>query len=172
MRVRDLLICLLVVGAASVALADEKASAPPTAAISGRVLDSENGAPVSGMRVYAYHRAYKKEFRAVSDAKGRYRIPVPPGLISMGWKSENPMYEDSPSLAITEINVPKSGLKNLKISARRLQVVTGVVKDESGQPLKGIGVTVGAPGRNPGAVTGVGGRFVLILPRQGPFSPG
>ncbi len=109
----------------------------PAGALSLQVLDAETGAPLPGARVVL------GDVERVADARGRVEAELPPGEVAARVSAEG--YAPAEARATVE----EGGRAALELRTRRLPPPTGalrvtVVNAQSGVPLPGVRVTVGA----------------------------
>ena len=113
-----------------------------SAVVSGRIRDAKTNAPLAGTMVHLYVPRMPSPGdpapQAITDAKGTYSVPVPPGTYMLG--SAHPGY----AMQSTEVTVTAGQQVTKDLALTQLARVSGVVIDESNRPVAAATVTTEA----------------------------
>jgi uncharacterized GH25 family protein len=152
--------------------AGQKTKAPdlkiqPGVFVTGRILDSKSGKPVSGATVYVLGNGdinptwYSRGEPA--DDKGFYKVKSLPGKASIRYSGGNDFYAaaDKPK----EITVSQTGLSGVDLKLKRYRELKCKVVDQNGKPV--INAMVRDYGRGTRLTTDIDGNFRIAVMSEG-----
>ena len=118
----------------------------PNARASGRVLDEDTNAPISGARVVFAFRG-RTRLQAVTDENGRYTFAdLEPGPYRLTVQKAGHVPLADPSRLPTFWVVAGQSLDVITVSLRKTGAIAGRILDPSGEPLVDINVRAVKPG--------------------------